>query len=285
LRDEKILAAWNGLMISAHAQAALTLGEASYLARAARAADWLLAHMRVDGRLRRSAGDPGREGYLDDYAFVAAGLLDLFEASGDPRWLGEAIALDAVLARDYEDAEHGGFYLTHADHAAPLARAKPDHDGAEPSGNSVHARTLLRLHALVGDEHYRERAERTLRAFGDRLERTPTALAEMLLALDWRLGTPLEIVIVTPTRRAEAEDFLAKLRATFVPNQVLVVASEQNDLTAQAALVPLLEDKTARGGRATAYVCVRRVCRLPTTDPTEFARQLTAPTHPSDLPL
>jgi hypothetical protein len=274
LRDEKILAAWNGLMISAHAQAALALGEERWAERAARAADWILTHMRTDGRLRRSAGDSGRDGYLDDYAFLAAGLVDLYEASGDPRWLREAIALDATLAAHYEDTEHGGFYLTGDEYATPLARDKPGHDGAEPSGNSVHARTLLRLYELTGDERYRERAEATLRAFGESLERTPASLAEMLLALDWRLDAPFEIVIVTQGSRAEAGDLLARAGATFVPNRVLVVAAEGSDLTAQSALVPLLGDKSARGGRATAYVCVRRVCRLPTTDPAELARQL-----------
>jgi hypothetical protein len=276
LRDEKVLAAWNGLMIGAHARAALVLGEERYARRAARAADFVLTHMRDDGRLLRSFKD-GRArhaGYLDDHAFVIAGLLDLYEATSETRWLREAIALDRVLEQQYEDAEHGGYYMTSDDHESLLAREKPAYDGAEPSGNSVQALNLMRLHELTTDDRYRQRAERTLRAFGERLERAPAALSEMLLAADFHLDNPKELVIVTPRSRSEAEPLLAELRAAFLPNRVLTVAAEGADLAAQAELIPLLEGKVARNGKATAYVCEQRVCKFPTTDPEVFARQI-----------
>ena len=165
LRDDKILTAWNGLMVSALARAALVLDEPAYGARAARAADYVLRTLRRDGRLLRAAldGEAQQTAYLDDYAFLIAGLLDLYEADGDLRWLEEAMALDAVLERDYEDAAGGGFFRTAADQASLLTREKPTYDAAEPSGNSVALRNLLRLHELTTDDRYRVRAEAGVR--------------------------------------------------------------------------------------------------------------------------
>jgi uncharacterized protein YyaL (SSP411 family) len=276
LRDEKVLAAWNGLMIGAHAQAALVLGDESYARRAERAADFVLGRMRRDGRLLRSHkdGQARHDAYLDDYAFMIAGLLDLYEATGGTRWLREAIALDTVLEAHYEDKEHGGFFMTSADHEALLAREKPAYDGAEPSGNSVQALNLLRLHELTTDDRYRRRSDRALEAFGERLAQAPAALSEMLLAADFRLDTPKEVVIVARASRADAEPLLAKLRSAFLPNRVIAVAAEGEDLAAQSRLVPLLREKLSRKGPATAYVCERGVCRLPTADPDVFAEQL-----------
>ena len=272
-RDEKILAGWNGLMISAYARAGLTLGDEEYTARAARAAEFLLAHRDREGRLPRAVKDgrAGPPGYLEDYAFLGAGLLDLYEATGASRWLEAAIALDGVLGARFEDREAGGFFRTAEDGEALLAREKPSSDGAEPSGNSVAIMILLRLSELTGDERYRQRAERALAAFGDVLGRAPTGLSEMLLALDFALDTPKEIVIVTAGGRAAAEPLLRAVRGTFVPNRVLVVPSDTERV---AHLVPLVEGKVAQGGRPTAYVCERRRCELPTTDPAVFAEQL-----------
>jgi uncharacterized protein YyaL (SSP411 family) len=275
-RDEKILAAWNGLMISGFARGALALGEEHYARLGERAADFVLTRMRRDGRLLRSYKDgQGRfNAYLDDYAFVIAGVLDLYEATGRERWLEEAIALDRVLEELYEDKEGGGFFLVGRDHESLLAREKPAYDGAEPSGNSVQALNLLRLLELTTGDRYRVRAERTLRAFGARLDEHPAALSEMLLALDFHLDTRLELVIVTPSSRKQAETFLAELRSAFVPNRILTVVSEGAELESHAKLVPLVGGKIARDGEATAYVCEAGVCELPTTDPDVFARQI-----------
>jgi uncharacterized protein YyaL (SSP411 family) len=274
LRDEKSLAAWNGLMISAFARAAFVLGEDDYAARAARAADFVLTRMRDGGLLHRSFKD-GRarlRGYLDDYAFVIAGLLDLYETAGEPRWLRAAIDLDGVLARSFEDPEGGGYFLIGEGHEPLLAREKPAADGAEPSGNSVQALNLLRLHELTADDGYRRRAERTLAALGPSLSAHPAALPEMLLAVDFYHDVPKEIVIVTPSRE-EAERLLVELRGAFVPNRVLVVV-EVADVAERSELVPLVRGKLAQSGRPTAYVCERQVCKRPTTDPAVFAQQI-----------
>ncbi len=275
-RDDKVLAAWNGLMISALAKAALTLGDASYADRAARAAAFVLGHMRSDGRLLRSFKDGAAvgDGYLDDYAFFVAGLLDLYEATGVARWLEEAISLEATLEGHYAD-EGGGFFQTSDDHEKLLARERPAYDGAEPSGNSVAAMNLLRLYELTTKDGYRQRAERLIGAFGGLLARAPGALSEMLLAVEFLRDVPKEIVIVTRGARAEAEPLLAKLRDVYLPNRVLVVVSEA-DLAALARIVPLVDGKAARGGRPTAYVCEKAACELPTTEPETFANQLRA---------
>lgn len=133
---------------------------------------------------------------------------------------------------------------------------------------------LLRLSEFTTEDRYRARAERTVRSQGGRLAQAPASLSELLLAVGFHLDVPKEIIIVTPRSRAEAEPFLAKLRATYLPNRVLAVAAEGSDLETQGKLVPLLRDKIAQGGKPTAYVCEAGVCKLPTTDPTTFAQQI-----------
>jgi hypothetical protein len=276
LRDEKVLASWNGLMISAYARASLALGDDRYAQVAARAADFVLMKMRDGARLAHSIkdGHRGSLGFLDDYAFMIAGLLDLHEATSDPHWLREAVSLDAVLRDEFEDKSGGGYLLTPSGVEGLLAREKPAYDGAEPCGNSVAALDLLRLSEFTARDEYRARAERTLRAFADRLDRAPTALSEMLLAVDFASDRAKEIVVVAPTSPAEAEPLMAKVRATFVPNRVLTRIVARADGQARADLEPIVESKVAVGGRATGYVCEAQSCKLPTTDPAVFGGQL-----------
>jgi hypothetical protein len=274
-RDEKILAAWNGLMISAFARGALALGVDAYARRAERSAEFVLTRMRQNGRLLRSYRD-GRarfKAYLDDYAFMIAGLLDLYEATGRPRWLREAMALDSSLEKHYEDTA-GGYFMTADDHEKLLAREKPSYDGAEPSGNSVQALNLVRLGELTTQDRYRERADRLLRSFQARLAEAPTSLSELLLAVDFRLDAPKEVIIVAPRSRADAEPFLTRMRTVFLPNRVLAVAIDGSDQKDQERLISLLQDKVPQGGKTTAYVCESGICKLPTTDPEVFARQI-----------
>jgi uncharacterized protein YyaL (SSP411 family) len=263
-------------MISAFARAGVVFGDDDYAKRAARAADFVLSRMRRDGRLLRSYkdGEARHDAYLADYAFLIAGLLDLYEATGSLRWLQQALELDHVLEDSYEDKSVGGFFLTSSDHEKLLAREKPSHDGAEPSGNSVQLMNLLRLNEFTTNDRYRQRGERAMGAFGDVLERAPAALSEMLLAVDFHLCTPKEVVIVAPGSRASAELLLAELRSTFLPNRILAVVPEGDELANQARVIPLVEHKVAQKGKATAYVCERGVCELPTTAPDVFARQL-----------
>src|SRR5512142_2819666 len=186
-RDEKVLASWNGLAISALAFGGRALGEPRWVAAAARAAEFVLGRMVKDGRLQRTwrAGEAGVPAFLDDHAFVAQGLLDLFEATFDVRWLEAALDLSERLEALFGDPAGGGWFTTATDHERLLAREKPTHDGAEPSGASVAVLNALRLHAFTTDDRWRERAERALRHHARTLEEQPLALAELLLALDY----------------------------------------------------------------------------------------------------
>jgi len=283
-RDDKIVASFNGLAISAFARGAFVLGDLELLGRAERAADFALQTLRgSDGRLRRRCvgGHCAGHAFLDDYAFLIAGLLDLFEARADPRWLREALALQAVLDASYADDAHGGYFVTADGDAPPLMREKPSDDGAEPSGNSVELENLLRLHQLTADDRYRVRAELGLAAFGNELLRSPSGHARMLCALDRFLDRPKEILIVAPVSASEAskksagpQPLLAALRARYLPNHSVVVAEEGPALDALARLVPGLSGKVALHGRPTAYACEQGRCDLPTSEPAVLAKQL-----------
>jgi hypothetical protein len=274
LRDEKVLAAWNGLMISAFARAGFALDEPGWVEAAGRAADFVLTRMRADGRLLRVYQDDRAEGpsFLEDHAFVIAGLLDLYEADPRPRWLREAVVLQGGLERHHADEVGGGYFRTADDAETLLVREKPVFDGALPSGNAVAATNLLRLADLTLDPGYAERATLLFAAFDASLARAPTRHAELLLALERRLDRPKEIVIVRPAAGEAGEPaLLAPLRRQFVPNRFVARVVEGDDV---GGLVPVARSKRPRGGRATAYVCYDQVCRKPTSDPAIFAAQI-----------
>ena len=275
LMDRKILPAWNGLMISAFARAAFVFGEPDYAERASRAATFILSQMgdRL-GLMRSFLGDAAAgRGFLDDYAFMIAALLDLYEVSFEPQRLRQAVALQTTLDRYFRD-ERGGYYLTRDDGERLLAREKPSYDGAEPSGNSVELMNLLRLHELTSDDRYRVAAEKLLKSFEMVWRRSPTSVPYLLSGVDFWLEGGLEIVIVAPESIEQAEPFLNRMRAVFAPNRVVAVVTEGKLLRRAAEVIPLVSGKKARGGKPTAYVCERRVCDLPTTDPEVFAAQL-----------
>ncbi len=279
LRDDKILAAWNGLALSAFAFGGRVLGEPRYLQAAERAADFLLGSMRQGARIARSWKD-GRasgHGFLEDQSFVAAGLLDLAESTFDPRWLGEALALSESLERDFADSERGGWFMTASDAERLIAREKPQYDGAEPSGTSVALLNAQRLYTFTGDERWREVAARGLVSVWNVLQAQPLALSEGLLALDYLTDIPREVALVLPAgARLDPQSPLGEvLRTTFLPNRALAVAAEGSDL---ASTVTFLAGKVASGG-PTAYVCERGRCDLPTHDPETLRAQL-AQTRP-----
>jgi uncharacterized protein YyaL (SSP411 family) len=270
LRDEKILASWNGLMISAFARASFLLDEPHYADVAAKALAYVLDQMRMpDKRLYRTAKDgvAKNAGALEDHAFIIQAALDLFETTGHARWIDAAVELEHVLAARFEDKDNGGFFLAPDDAQHLLAREKPSHDGAEPSGNSVHALNLARLAALLDDAPLRAKAERTVRAFGQVLRRHPAAMAEMLLALEMLHAAPKEIVIVGDDRALEAP-----LRTRFLPNRVMVRARAGD--TAMAARIPLLAGRVDVD-KPTVYVCEARACKLPATTREQLDAALT----------
>jgi len=280
-RDDKILASWNGLAISALAKAGLAFDRPDYVRAAARAATFVLASLgTADGGLRRSfAGGEARAlGTLDDYAFVLAATLDLFEATGERAWLDRALGLAAQLERRFADPA-GGYFATDAGGEQLWTREKPGEDGAEPSGNAVAIGALLRLAELTGDAGFRTRAERALAAFSFARDRSAAALRG---ALDQALDTPAEIVIVAPRDLAEAAPLLAEVRKAYQPGRTLIAMTE-----AAPVQVALTEGKRALAGVATAFVCEATRCKQPTSDPAVLATQLAAvrPLLPDRSPI
>jgi len=279
LRDEKILTAWNGLAISGFAVAGRVLAEPRYVAAAARAASFVLDRMRPDGRLVRSWKD-GRTGvaaFLDDQAFLTAGLLDLYEATFERRWLETALALAEETERRFADPA-GGWFMTAGDHEKLIAREKPAYDGAEPSGASVALLSALRLSTFTSDDRWRAIAERALTSSSGALTENPLALTETLLAVDYADDEAREISIVWPRDAtiADAAPLLDVLRRSFVPNRAIAAACE-TEVAALGALVPWIADKPALQDRPTAYVCVHGRCDLPIHEPEALAASLARP--------
>ena len=277
LLDDKILAAWNGLMISGFARGGFALNDDGFIRSGEQAADFILGNMTTpDGRLLRSyrAGSGGQEAFLEDYAFMIQALLDLYEVTGNVDRLGAAVRLQAILDIRYRDVKGGGYFLTATDQEQLLAREKPSYDGAEPSGNSVAYLNLLRLHALTTDDRYRETAAKLLAAFSAGLQAGPGRMNWMLLGLDFTLGDPVEIVLVPGKKDTTLKPFLDHLRTTFLPSKVVVLAGNGKDRERLERMVPSVVGKKARKGKATAYVCRSGVCQLPATDLATFAGQL-----------
>ena len=268
-RDKKVLAAWNGMMLRALSEAAACLDREDVLAAAERNATFLLENMRgPDGRLYRTwkPGHAARlNGYLEDHANVADGLVALYEATFEPRWLNAAIELADVMLRSFRDTENGGFFDTSTEHETLITRPKDIFDNATPSGNSVAADVLLRLALLTDRQDYRDAAEGVLRVLREAMARYPLGFARALNALDFFLGRPMEVAIVGAPRASDTEALRRVVFELFVPNKVVA---------GNGVNLPLLEGRTPRDGHALAYVCEHYVCQAPTADPDELRRLL-----------
>ncbi len=263
--DNKVLTSWNGLMISALAKAYVILGNREYLHAAERAVSFLLTTMydADSGQLLRRFcdGEPAVPAFLDDYAFLAQGLVDLFEASFEPSYLEVAVDLTRRGIEQFEDTEQGGFFSTAENAADLLLRMKDDYDGAEPSGNSVATDLLLRLAHLTGDPQFEERAQRSLRWFAPKIEAQPTIAPQMLVALGRSLAKPEQVVLRCAELNSEVEEILRDRRRTFSPYAIVLAIS---DAAAErlAAIAPFLAG-LERKGRMTLYECRNFACELP----------------------
>jgi uncharacterized protein len=275
-RDDKVLAAWNGLMCQALAEAGRSLGRADYLTAAIRNAEFVLGSMRRDGRLMRTwkAGDARLNGYLEDYAMVAAALVTLYEATFDRRWLDEARGLVEEMLRLFWDDALEGFYDTGTDHERLIVRPRNLYDNAVPSGSSVAIETLLRLAELTGEAAYESRAVTALRPMADLMARHPTAFGRFLCALDFHVGPRVELALVAPRTVADVAPLAREAFSRYLPN--LVAAASVSARPETAAGIPLLEGRDAVDGKPTAYVCRNYACELPVTETAALARQLDA---------
>ena len=266
-RDEKIQVSWNGLMISAFARAYQVLGSPEYLETAREAAGFVLQHMRTEsGRLMHTykSGRARFLGYHDDYAFFCNGLLDLYEASFDPDWLEAAETLTETMLDEFWDPEESGFFFTGKSNEALIVRSKNPYDNATPSGNSMAVMTLMRLGTILDRPELWKKAEQTLKLFEPMLREMPSGFGQMLCGLDFFDRRPVEVVLVGESDDAATRNLMKAAYRRLPSNRVIVHAdpARREDLSRR---IPLLSDKTAAGGRPTAYVCKDSVCSAPVT--------------------
>jgi uncharacterized protein len=272
--DDKIVTAWNGLMISGFAKGFQTLGERRYLTVAQRAGDFLQKKL-YQGRLLRSyRGTAGvTNGFAEDYAFLIQGLLDLYEADFDVRWLRWAGELQVQMNALFADPK-GGYFSTEAGASDILFRMKEDHDGAEPSANSVAAMNLARLARIFDRKEFQHAAARVLGAFHVALERMPAALPQMLAALDATVTEPVQIVLAGEKDRPETAELLRVIRKRYLPNKVVLLADGSEGQNWLAQHIEALRLMAPVHGQTAVYVCQNFTCELPVTEAEQLAQVL-----------
>jgi uncharacterized protein YyaL (SSP411 family) len=272
--DDKIVTAWNGLMISGLAKAGQAFSEARYLEAARRAADFLLKNLYPQRLLRSFRGAASVvHAFAEDYAFLIQGLLDLYEADFDIRWLRSAGELQVQMNALFSDPK-GGYFNTEEGARDILFRMKDDHDGAEPSANSVAALNLTRLAWILGVKEFQHAAARLIGSFHTMLQAAPAALPQMLAAMDAAISEPIQIVIAGD--RSGAEELLRVVGQSYLPNKVLLLADGADNQSFLTQHVPEIALMKPIDGKPAAYLCRNFVCDLPVTDPEALAEKLAA---------
>ncbi len=274
MRDDKVLSSWNGLMLRAFAEAAQVFGRQDYLEAAIKNAEFLTSNMAPEGRLLRTYrnGEAKLLAYLEDYAFVADGLLALYQATFQPRWLEESVKLaDSMIDLFWDDAV-GGFYDTGKDHEDLVVRPRDTFDNAQPCGGSVASEVLLRLAVITGKEEYSSKAAIPLRSLSQLMSRSPMGAGQWLGALDFYLSQPKEIAVIGPRTDPATGELLEAVFGRFLTNKVVVGADSPQPNAINGN--PLLEGREMSGGKPTAYVCQSYVCQLPVTNAQALEEQL-----------
>ena len=272
--DDKVLTAWNGLVLAAFAEAGRVLERPDYTAIAVQNAEFLRETMRTaDGRLLRTwkEGAGARyNGYLEDYAYLADGLLALYQSVFDADWFRWVEELVDVMLEHFLDEEDGGFYDTSDDHEELIHRPKEVQDNAVPSGNAMAAHVLLRFSLFTGDGRAWDVAEQSVSSMDGAMAQYPTGFANWLTAATLILAEPREIAIAGRPQADDTQVLLDVVFDGYRPYQVVAVGEDGD-------AVPLLRERRQRDGQATAYVCRQFVCRQPVTDPQALAEQLAQP--------
>ncbi len=277
LRDDKALVSWNGLMLRSFAEAGATLRRVDYTIAAINNANFLLDHMKPQGRLLRTYRDGQAKllGYLEDYAFAADGLITLYEATFDSRWLTEAISLVDSMIELFWDDGIGGFYDTGSDHESLVVRPRDIFDNAQPCGGSVASDVLLRLSVITGNDEYAIKGATPLRSLHQVMGRAPAGVGHWLSVLDFYISVSKEIAIIGPTESQATQSLIDTVFQRYLPNKVVVGAPGGGESASDStASLPLLRQRDMVNGQPTAYVCEHYVCQLPVTDPQALARQL-----------
>jgi uncharacterized protein YyaL (SSP411 family) len=278
--DDKIITAWNGLMISAFARGAQVLGDPGYLETATHAADFIRTQLWDESKktVTRSYRE-GRsvDGFADDYAFLIQGLLDLYEASFDARWLKFALQLQETQDRLFSDEKSGGYFSGTGKDPSILLRMKEDYDNAEPAPSSVAARNLLRLAQIRDAKELQTRAEKTISAFGIQLSRIPSAMPLMLVALDFSLSKPKQVVIAGKRDGDDTRALLAEVHKHFLPNTILLLADGAENQKFLDEKLEAVRAMSPIDGKAAAYVCEDFSCQAPMTDSKKISEYLAKP--------
>ncbi len=270
--DDKVITAWNGMMLSAMTEAARVFGTTGYLESAQRAADFLLRnHAKPDGRLlRTSRGDRAHlDAYLEDYAYLTEGLVDLYEAGSAESYLEAAARLADYLIRDFMDPDQGGFFTTAKHHESLILRHRDGMDGATPSANAVAASALARLSFHFDREDWRRAAVAAIRAYGRQMTRYPRAFAKSLAVVDFLTEGPVELAIVSDASRNDVRAIRDAIAHCYLPNRVVATGSQD-----RPSSHPLLKGRPAVSGKPTLYICRNYTCRQPITDPRSVAEAL-----------
>lgn len=275
-RDDKVVTAWNGLMISALAQGTQVLGDRKYYQAGARTARFILAHLVKNGRLYHvwTKGQVGAPGFLDDYAFLANGLLDLFETDFDPAWLTQARNLADRMNELFLDPQSGVYGAVGRDQ--PTSSKQPRRIRGLPSGNSMAALVCLRLQRLTGKADYQKRLQAILGRFQGQVRTSPLKLPELLTVQDLYLSSPLEITVVGNPSQPSLQAMLRTIYRHFLPERRLVLKDQKNTAVLDQ-VVPGLKYYISPGGQAVVYLCRKSICLAPLTNAKDLAAQLEKP--------
>jgi len=268
LKDDKILTDWNGLMIAALAKAAIVLNEPIYLDAAEKAAEFVLHSISKGERLlkRYRNGVAALDAHLDDYAFMAWGLLELYEATFATKYLSQALDIMHIMVEDFWDDKNGGFFLGSDQSEKLIVRSKTAYDGAIPSGNSVAVMNMVKLTRITGNTKWAELAEKTIRAFSEDVNRTPTGYTLMLAGFMFDTQNSKEIVIVGDSRNRNTTKFLHTIRASYAPHKVLLFKDTSVSDNRLEQLANWTSTQNSINGKPTAYVCKNFACNQPTSD-------------------
>lgn len=272
-RDEKSLTAWNGMMIDTMAVVGRALEKPAYVAAAAAAATFILERLRQpNGLFYRTykEGQAKLNAYLEDYAFLASGLVSLYEATFEPKWIDAALDVATRMVEQFWDEAEGGFYFTGKDHEALIVRNKDANDNATPSGNSMAVTALARLAKLTGRADLIKVVDRTLKVFAGVMERSPISAAQMMIGMALHQGPTLEIAIVGEPDAEETKAVLREIDRRYLPNKVVAVAP----IGAPASAVALLEGKTGPAGATSVFICQNFACQAPVVGAEALAREL-----------
>lgn len=277
-KDDKVLAAWNGLMVSELAKGYRVLGEKKYLNGAVRAGDFILSNMVVNGRLQHTFrhGECKTDGYLDDFASVANAMLDLYEATFDVKWLDAADGFAGMMISLFMDQKDGGgYFYTSKYHKNLIVRTKPYNDGSIISGNAMASGVMLRLSRLLDRKDYYKEAENIILWSVPAMKRHPMGMAYMLKSADIYLGPSREVVLIGPGSSDKTMEMLKLIQGTYAPDTIVVYRDTEKAIEGDLAhRIPVLAGRESRDGEATVYVCENYSCRKPMTDITELARIL-----------